>query len=152
LSTKNINFPKGRARKLVPRFLGPYKIIGVNNATSNVTLELPEDLKKRKVYPTFHSSLIRPHVSNDDKRFPKRDTYIAYDLGESDETEWFVDEIIRHQWTAKGGLELRVQWILGDITWEPLRNCKELEALDRYLELHGAKTPRDLSRRTTSRS
>ncbi|RPD70729.1 hypothetical protein L226DRAFT_469763, partial [Lentinus tigrinus ALCF2SS1-7] len=27
LSTKNLNMPKGRARKLLPKYIGPYKII-----------------------------------------------------------------------------------------------------------------------------
>ena len=36
--------------------------------------------------------------------------------------------------------------MLGDVTWEPLSSWKDLEALDVYLELWGAKAPRDLSR------
>ena len=32
-------------------------------------------------------------------------------------------------------LELQVKWMVGDITWEPLSSCKDLEALDIYLEL-----------------
>ena len=27
ISTKNISFPKGLARKLIPKYIGPYKII-----------------------------------------------------------------------------------------------------------------------------
>ena len=38
LSTKNLALPRGRARKLMPRFLGPYKVIKVMNDSSNVTL------------------------------------------------------------------------------------------------------------------
>ena len=34
--------------------------------------------------------------------------------------------------------------MLGDITWEPLSSYKDLEALDVYLELQGAKAPQDL--------
>jgi len=30
-----------------------------------------------------------------------------------------------------------VLWNLGDTTWEPYSKCKDLEALDRYLELLG---------------
>jgi len=37
--------------------------------------------------------------------------------------------------------------MLGDVTWEPLAECKELEALDEYLELHGAKWLHDLPRK-----
>ena len=150
LSTKNISFPKGRVRKLLPRFIGPFKVIAAHNDSSNVTLELPEDLRKRRIHPSFHTSLIRPYVSNDDTKFPKRNTKTLYELENDDEAEWFVDEIIGHQWNAKNKLEFRVQWTLGDVTWESLQNCNELEALDRYLELRGVKRPQDLPRRSSS--
>ena len=45
-------------------------------------------------------------------------------------------------------LEFQVRWTLGDVTWEPLTECKELEALDEYLELHRVKRPRDLPHKT----
>jgi len=37
--------------------------------------------------------------------------------------------------------------MLGNVMWEPLAECKELEALDEYLELHGAKRSCDLLRK-----
>ena len=43
LSTKNLALSKGQARKLMPRFLGPYKVLKAMNDSSNVTLELPPD-------------------------------------------------------------------------------------------------------------
>jgi hypothetical protein len=150
LSTKNLNLPKGRVRKLVPRYIGPYKITAVQTNSSNVTLDIPEDLKKRRIHSTFHTSLIRPHVPNDNERFPKRDTQVEYDFGNDDDAEWYVDEIISHRWTTNGDIELKVQWTLGDITWEPLRNCNDLEALDRYLELHGVNSAKKLPRRGAS--
>jgi hypothetical protein len=36
---------------------------------------------------------------------------------------------------------------LGDVMWEPLVSCKELAALDEYLELHGVKQPPNLPRK-----
>jgi hypothetical protein len=42
--------------------------------------------------------------------------------------------------------KLEVRWSLDDTTWEPQEACKQLEALDRYLELHGVKRPANLSR------
>ena len=51
--------------------------------------------------------------------------------------------ILAHKWT-NNNLELQVKWMLGDVTWEPLSSCKDLEALDVYLELWGAKAPQDL--------
>jgi hypothetical protein len=124
--------------------VGPFKVIAAYNDSSNVTIELLEDLQKHRVHLNFHLSLIRPFVANDDNQFPKRDTKVVYDLGDDPNMEWHVDEIIGHQWGDQNRLELRVQWTLGDVTWEPLQNCNELEALDKYLELHGVKRPQDL--------
>jgi len=45
LSTKNLNLPKGRARKLCPKFVGPYKVITAHPEVSNYTLELPAALQ-----------------------------------------------------------------------------------------------------------
>ncbi|GBE82281.1 hypothetical protein SCP_0406650 [Sparassis crispa] len=59
LSTQNLALPKGRARKLMPKFIGPYEITDVHAATSNYTLELPQELKDRRILPTFHVSLLR---------------------------------------------------------------------------------------------
>ena len=73
LSTKNLALPKGRARKLMPRLLGPYKVLKVTNDSSNVTLELPPKLKDRRISPTFHTNLVRPYVKNNDVLFPKRE-------------------------------------------------------------------------------
>ena len=37
LSTKNLALPRGWARKLMSRFLGPYKVLKVMNDSSNVS-------------------------------------------------------------------------------------------------------------------
>jgi len=148
LSTKNLALPKGRAKKLLPKFIGPYKIVETHNAASTVTMELLPELLARCIHPTFHVSLIRTHVANDDGRFPHRDTKSIYDFGAAGEPEWFVDEIISHRWVTTTQLEFQIRWTLGDVTWEPLSECRELEALSEYLELRGAKRPRDLPRKT----
>jgi len=38
--------PKGRANKLVPKYVGPYKIMKAIPSTSNYKLELPMELVK----------------------------------------------------------------------------------------------------------
>ena len=53
LLTKNLTLLKHRARKLMPKFIGPYKILKAMNESSNVTLELPQEFKDRKINPTF---------------------------------------------------------------------------------------------------
>ena len=44
LSTQNLTLPKGRVRKLVPKYIGPYKVVKAHNEASTVTLELPPAL------------------------------------------------------------------------------------------------------------
>ena len=58
LLTKNLTLLKHRARKLMPKFIGPYKILKVMNESSNITLELPQEFKDRKINPTFHTNLV----------------------------------------------------------------------------------------------
>lgn len=87
LSTKNLNMLKGRARKIIPLFIGPFKIIRVSNASSTYTLELPRDLESRGLHSTFHASLLQCHEPNDDVLFPHCDTQAFYDLGDSEDNE-----------------------------------------------------------------
>ena len=58
LSMQNLTLPKGRARKLVLKYIGPYKVVKAHNEASMVTLELPPALIARQISPTFHMGLI----------------------------------------------------------------------------------------------
>jgi len=84
---------------------------------------------------TFHASLIRQHITNNDNFFPHHEARLFYGFGTDKEQEWLINEIISHQWSSPKDLELQVKWTLGDIMWEPLGSCKDPEALDHYLEL-----------------
>ena len=44
LLTQNLTLPKGRARKLVPKYIGPYKVVKAHNEASTVMLKLPPAL------------------------------------------------------------------------------------------------------------
>jgi hypothetical protein len=85
---------------------------------------------------TIHVTRLRHYVGNDDKVFPRRKVHAYYDFGDAEDNEWLVDEILAHQWN-RNKLSFLIQWNLGDTTWEPYSECKDLEALDRYLELLG---------------
>lgn len=94
LSTKNINFAKGLARKLIPKYIGPYKVLQDFNNQS-FKIDLPAHLKKRGVHNVFHASLLRIHVPNDDHLFPGRlDTQLGE--GPDVDSEWAVDKILSH--------------------------------------------------------
>ena len=143
LSTKNITLPKRRAKKLLPKFIGPFKICGVIPGSSAYELELSEELRKRRIFPKFHVSLLRPYIPNDETLFPHREPKKFYDFGMPDKTEWLVDEIIGHQWNGPE-VVFQVKWNLGDTTWEPLEECEKLGALTRYLEVIGVNEWKEL--------
>ena len=44
LSTQNLTLPKGRARKLVPKYIGPYKVVKAHNKASTVCSSSPQRL------------------------------------------------------------------------------------------------------------
>ena len=146
LSTKNLTLPKDRARKLCPKFIGPFKIASSQPETSNYVLELPTALQARRIHPKFHIALLRPHHPLEDAIFPNRAQPEPYDFGSPEEQEWFVDEIVGHRWATPKRVEYQVRWSLGDTTWEAHASCNNLAALDRYLELHGVATHTDLPR------
>ena len=52
------------------------------------------------------------------------------------QNEWLVDEIKGHRWSGRK-IEFEVQWNYGDNTWEPFEICKDLIALDNYLDRIG---------------
>ena len=58
LLTQNLTLPKGRTRKLVPKYIGPYKVVKAHNEASKVTLELPTVLVARRISLTFHMGLV----------------------------------------------------------------------------------------------
>ena len=142
LSTKNISLPKGRARKLSPKYLGPFPIIKILKEGATYQLELSEELTKRGVNNAFHASLLRPHVPNDDRRFPGRLPIQIPGFGEKPD-EWIVDSIISHH--GKGlGSEFQILWKAGDKSWATYKEVAHLNALDWYCELMGVKSAAEL--------
>lgn len=136
LSTKHISFAKGLARKLLPKFIGPYKILH-DFGNSSFRLELPSDLKRRGVHDVFHSSLLREHIPNDDRLFPGRlDTQIG--ITPDVEGEWAVERILSHAGSKYNPI-FEIMWKSGDITWLPYYQITHLQALVDYLELFGVK-------------
>jgi hypothetical protein len=129
LSTKNLNLPKGRTRKLCPKYIGPYKISKRDLDNSTYLLELLLALQKRRIHPKFHISLLKPHFPLSDSAFPNRLQPEPYDFRTTDDHKWFVDEIIGHRWKGKK-TKYEVRWSLGDTTWESHANCDQLAALD----------------------
>lgn len=142
LSTKNISLLKGIARKLAPKFLGPFAITKVLKEGATYQLDLSEELLKGGINKSFHASLLKPHVPNDDRRFPGRLPSQFPRFGKQPD-EWIVGAIINHQ--GKGiSSDFLIEWKAGDCTWAPYWEVAHLMAMERYCELMGTKDPSDL--------
>lgn len=152
LSTVNLNLPKRRARKLAPKYIGPFEIVKAFPNTSNYELKLSQELIARRIHPRFHVSLLRHHESNDDALFPSCESKHFYDFGMPDDDEWLVDEIISHRFNNDNEVEFNVLWTAGDNTWEPYSNVKDLEALQHYFDIMGVRSWRTLSKRSNKPS
>lgn len=141
LSTENIRFPKGLARKFLPKYIGPYPIIrDFGNETFEI--ELPTHLRRRGIHNTFHASLLRIHVPNDDRLFPGRLDTQVFEIDDAD-PEWAVDEIVSH--TGKGSdAHFQIKWKSGDKTWMQYHQISHLQALQSYLDIQGVAGISDL--------
>ena len=80
--------------------------------------------------------LLWPYKAAEDGMFLNWATLQPYDFGIDNKQEWFVEDLI-----VKRLEKFEVYWSLEDIMWEVLDRCKDLEALDRYLEVQGMKCP-----------
>ncbi|TDL22964.1 hypothetical protein BD410DRAFT_693365, partial [Rickenella mellea] len=99
-------------------------------------LELPPALKRRGLHPSFHASLLRIHVPNDDRRFPGRQITHFFDFGDK-AAEWDVDCILDH--SGRGAHTLfKIKWKSGDVAWLSYHEVKHLRAYEQYLEAQGA--------------
>ena len=67
-------------------------------------------------------------------------------MGNDDEQEWLVDEIVGHKW-EDNKVQFHVRWTHGDTTWEPYTKCSKLAALEEYFRLQGVKHWRSLARK-----
>ena len=120
----------------MPKFIGHYKVTQSHLEISRYTLDLLQELKAQKIIPSFHISLLCLYHKSDDTLFPKWKLRTFYDFGNAKNNEWLADDIIAHKW-EENNISFFVQWNLGDTTWKLYIECKELTALDWYLEVLG---------------
>ena len=142
LSTKNISLPKGRARKLAPKYLGPFPITRIVKEGATYQIGLSDELTKRGINRTFHASLLRPHVPNDDRQFPGRMPIQIPGFGESP-GEWIVDRIVTHHGKGRRS-EFQILWKAGDKSWASYQEVAHLNALKQYCELMGVEDATEL--------
>lgn len=127
ISTKNINLPRGTTRKLISKFIGPYRITE-DFQNNSYRIELPSMLRQWGIHNVFHSSLLRIHVPNDDRSFPgRRETQLK---------------------GSHTDARFKVLWTLGDRSWIKFDEIKSSRALAEYFEAQGIKDVMGLWRMT----
>ena len=124
LSTKNVRLKNPGARKLLPKWIGPYKVVKRIGAVA-YQLDLPSNMK---LHDVFHISLLREYHSDGTVQPPPP-------LLIEGEEEFEVDRLLDHRDKyvnkTRTAREYLVKW-LGygpeHNTWEPennLLNCQE---------------------------
>jgi hypothetical protein len=141
ISTKNISFPKGRARKLIPKYIGPYRILK-DYGNNSYQIALPARLRQRGVHDVFHSSLLRVYIPNDDRLFPGRAENQVAEFGD-DEQEWAADRILSHCGRGTDSV-FEVLWKPGDISWLNYDSIKNLPIFQTYLDLQNVSSIKEL--------
>ncbi|KAJ9528898.1 hypothetical protein QJQ45_000455 [Haematococcus lacustris] len=81
LSTKNLRLKPGKAKKLLPRFIGPFKVLEHVGPVA-VRLDLPPAMAR--MHPVFHVALLRPYTTRYTSKCRARhifiDTNVLYGL------------------------------------------------------------------------
>ncbi|QRW22607.1 Transposon Ty3-I Gag-Pol polyprotein [Rhizoctonia solani] len=132
----------GKPHKLLAQWIRPVVIDGVVKEGATYHVELPEDLRRRRIKAIFHALLLKPHIPYKDRRFPGRN-YKQIALLEANDNKWAVEKIVGH--CGKGSNTMfKIAWQTGDCTWETYRVVRHLEALKQYFKAIGVKQARDL--------
>jgi transposase InsO family protein len=122
-----------RVAKFMCRYDGPYTVTKAHPETSSYTLALPSHMK---IFPTFHSSLLRPYIANDPSLFPDREpTRPGPIIGPTGEEEWPVEKILDRKRCGRGW-RYKVKWAgydEGPDDWLPGSEVVNLEAYGEWL-------------------
>lgn len=129
-----------RAPKLLPKYVGPYKIIKVVSPVA-YELDLPATMR---IHNVFHISKLKAYQESSDVQFPDRDQQVrpAPEIVD-EENEWEVEQIMnkktRNRRTGPKTYYL-VKWKgypISESTWEPEEHLEHAKLLlDEYNESH----------------
>jgi hypothetical protein len=152
LSTANLrrNSILVGAPKLLPKFIGPYRISKVISPTA-YQLDLPATMQ---VHNVFHIHLLKPY-HDPTSAFPARirEPTPEPEFIDDQEPEWEVDTILRKRQRGRR-VEYLVTWVgypIEEATWEPLEHLQRAaEAIQEFEDRNRQSTnARNLRRRRT---
>lgn len=122
-----------RVAKFMPRYDGPFLVVDIHEDASTVTLDIPN---APNIFPTFHTSHIKPFKQNDNSKWPARTLEKPGPVDDNLDSEYLVDKIIDHKKIGKSGVKYLVRWVgygPEDDQWISGRDLEDNEALDKYL-------------------
>ncbi len=142
LSTANLS-TQGRAGKLLPSYIGPFKIIRVASPVA-YELELPASM--RRVHPVFHISRLRRFVDGSEQ-FPSRPVAVTRppaEILESGEEAWEVERVVDKR-VRRAGRRRVVEYLVvwrgypeWEKSWEPAGNLRQArQAVQQYEQQQG---------------
>lgn len=124
----------GRVAKFMPRFDGPFEVTTAFPESSTYTLHLPDS---SKIHRTFHSSLLRPCIENDNELFPSRTLERPGPIVTEDgEAEYYIDQIIDER-TRGRGKQFLVCWLgygAESDLWLPRHELADTDAYAKWIE------------------
>ena len=116
LSTKNISLKGLGVRKLLPKWVGPFK---VSKQVGKVAykLDLPSNMK---IHPVFHVSLLKPYHPSGRTQPPPPAVWV------DDEPEYEVEHILSHR-VVKRGRNRKYEYLIKWTGYGPEHNSWEPE-------------------------
>ena len=150
LQSKNIKLKHPGSKKLLPKWLGPFRVSQVVNPVA-YKLQLPQSMSK--VHPVFHVSLLAPYQL--DGRVQPPPPLVEVEATLEYEVERILDKRTRKRGRSSSD-EYLVKWQgygHENNTWEPLANLTNCVALVREFEssLTQSGCPRQLGTRRRRR-
>jgi len=129
LSTKNLRYSRGLARKFLPRFVGPFEIVRTidkGDETVAAHLFLPPEWNSR-IHPVFHVSLLRPYHAAGAIQPPP---LVSWELSDAPKLERIMD----HRSTRTRVTSYYVKWLGTQeyYTWEPVASVTDEHVLQVY--------------------
>ena len=129
-------------RKTVPEYIVPMPITAAYPVTDNYTIDLPKELN---IHLTFHISLLKPYIPNDNNRFPSHTITKSGPLVEFEDERYELERIIKEKANPRTGQVLYYikwkGWGHQDNTWEPADNI-DPGAIEEFHNRTSASIPR----------
>ena len=147
LNTKNIKLKHPGSMKLMPRWIGPFKVVKCVNEVA-YKLELPETMSR--LHPVFHVSLLKPYRDSGLRQPPPPV------LVDEEGALWRVDTLLERRERKCGRkkiTEYLVKWSgfsHEHNTWEPAKNIADPQLIrDLERRLHQAASHKEEQRSQT---